>query len=129
MSASESVPLKAGIGPPPTSTWCCTVAVSGFSSSRFGPTAPVVPASASAWQLPQLAVKTALRAAASPAAASVEAAAVDAAWGEAAAVEAGASVLAGAATLEAAGASVDVSSLLPPQAATPRLQTPASKVA
>ena len=51
ISAAESWPLNAGIAPPPTSTWCSTVASDGFSWSRFGPTLPVAPASFSVWQL------------------------------------------------------------------------------
>src|SRR3954454_24083545 len=66
MSASDRGALKAGIAPPPFSTCFCTVAASGFSWSRSGPTCPLVPASASVWQAPQLAVKTGLPAAASP---------------------------------------------------------------
>jgi hypothetical protein len=34
--------------------WCVTVASSGFSWSRFGPTVPWVPALASVWQPPQV---------------------------------------------------------------------------
>src|SRR5205823_357002 len=49
--ASLSLPLKAGIGPPPTSTWCWTIACDGFSWSRFGPIVPVAPAAFSVWQL------------------------------------------------------------------------------
>src|SRR3954451_4099241 len=59
-------PLNAGIPPPPFATWCATVAASGFSWSRFGPTLPFEFASASVWQAVQLAVKTALPAAALP---------------------------------------------------------------
>src|SRR4029077_13566356 len=58
--AGVSVPLKAGITLPPLITWCWTIARGGFSWSRFGPTVPVVPASASVWQLPQFAVKMSL---------------------------------------------------------------------
>ncbi len=64
---SLSDPLNAGIGPPPTSTWCTTIAVSGFSWSRFGPTVPVEPAAFNVWQPPQPAeAKTSLPAAGSP---------------------------------------------------------------
>ena len=64
---SLSDPLNAGIGPPPTSTWWTTIAVSGFSWSRFGPTVPVAPAAFSVWQPPQPAeAKTSLPAAGSP---------------------------------------------------------------
>jgi hypothetical protein len=45
--------LNAGMPPPPFRSWRLTVASFGFRSSRFGPTVPLVPASASVWQLPQ----------------------------------------------------------------------------
>jgi hypothetical protein len=45
--ASVSVPLNAGMMPPPTSTWCLARANGGFSASRLGPCVPFVPASAS----------------------------------------------------------------------------------
>src|SRR3954454_22452764 len=51
--ASLSWPLKAGIAPPPTATWCATASFDGFSWSRFGPTLPVEPAAFSVWQPPQ----------------------------------------------------------------------------
>ena len=46
--------------PPPPRTIAFTVAASGAASSRFGPIAPDVPASASVWQPPQFAVKISL---------------------------------------------------------------------
>src|SRR3954471_6537043 len=51
------------MAPPPFVTCFCTVAKSGFRSSRFGPTFPLVPAAPSVWQLPQFCVKTDLPAA------------------------------------------------------------------
>src|SRR5207344_1652781 len=48
--AGVSFPLNAGMTPPPTSTWCCTIASAGLSWSRFGPTVPLVPAAFSVWQ-------------------------------------------------------------------------------
>jgi hypothetical protein len=57
ISFDESRPLKEGILPPPLITCVSTVASSGFSWSRFGPTLPVVPAAARVWQLPQLVAK------------------------------------------------------------------------
>ena len=52
-----SVPLNAGMTPPPTSTWCFTIASAGFSWSRFGPIVPVACAAFSVWQLAQFAWK------------------------------------------------------------------------
>ena len=52
-----SVPLNAGMTPPPTSTWCFTIASGGFSWSRFGPIVPLAPAAFSVWQLAQFAEK------------------------------------------------------------------------
>src|SRR4051812_36071045 len=60
ISAPESWPPKAGIVPVPFVTVVFTSAAPGFSSSRFGPTLPFVPARASVWQPPQLAVNTCL---------------------------------------------------------------------
>ena len=65
-AARRAFRSKAGIEPPPFVTCASTVASSGRASSRFGPTEPVAPASASVWQLPQFSVKTALPAAGSP---------------------------------------------------------------
>ena len=63
-----SWPLNGGIGALPFVTRSFTSAASGFASSRFGPTAPVAPASASVWQLAQPAdSKTAFPAATFPA--------------------------------------------------------------
>src|SRR4051794_22953732 len=45
---------------PPCRTCFSARASDGLRSSRFGPTCPVVPASFSVWQLPQLAAKIAL---------------------------------------------------------------------
>ena len=62
----------------PFVTRVTTSSVSGLASSRFGPTVPVVPASARVWQPPQPAlVKTALPAVASPVSASAGRSAVD----------------------------------------------------
>jgi hypothetical protein len=47
ISASDSVPSKAGIVPLPDRTVASTAAASGFASSRLGPTLPSVPARAS----------------------------------------------------------------------------------
>ena len=52
-----SLPLNAGMTPPPFSTWCCAIANDGFSWSRFGPIVPVAAAAASVWQLAQFAEK------------------------------------------------------------------------
>ena len=58
---SVSWPANGGIAPWPFVTRVTTSSVSGLASSRFGPTVPVAPASASVWQPPQPAlVKTAL---------------------------------------------------------------------
>src|SRR4051794_36048333 len=48
------------MGPPPLMTWRWTVALSGCSSSRFGPIEPVEPASLSVWQPLQFELKTVL---------------------------------------------------------------------
>src|SRR4051794_36857068 len=53
------MPLKGGIAPPPFSTWCSTVAASGFSSSRFGPTLPCPFAASRTWQPPHEALSQA----------------------------------------------------------------------
>jgi hypothetical protein len=50
ISASESWPLNEGIPPWPFVTRSSTSDFAGFASSRFGPTLPVEPASASVWQ-------------------------------------------------------------------------------
>src|SRR3954467_10590842 len=60
ISAPDSVPANAGIDLRPLRTADRTVAASGLSSPRFGPTLPVVPARASVWQPPQLETKIAL---------------------------------------------------------------------
>src|SRR4051794_28502438 len=133
MSASDRLPLNAGMPPPPCSTWSCTFGASGFSWSRFGPTCPEVPASLSVWQPAQLATNTALPAVGFPAGPiAVEPAIVEAAVGagvlDVAALEVGAVDAAGAA--DAAGAPVDVLSPLlePPQAAAATLHTAASRM-
>src|SRR5579884_3759066 len=58
--AALRLPLNAGITPPPTVTWCWTIACEGFSWSRFGPIVPCVPAAASVWQLEHSAWKIVL---------------------------------------------------------------------
>src|SRR5918994_6206479 len=45
--------------PPPFLTCSSTVSASGWTSSRFGPVVPLVPAASSVWQLPHALVKTA----------------------------------------------------------------------
>ena len=63
-SASWPVSSLGGIGPPPFSICFATrSAVSGARLSRSGPTLPVVPASLSVWQPPQVAVNDDLPAA------------------------------------------------------------------
>ena len=63
----SSWPANGGIAPMPFVTRVTTSSVSGFASSRFGPTVPVAPASASVWQPTQPALmKTALPAVGSP---------------------------------------------------------------
>ncbi len=49
--------MNDGIAPCPFVTRSITSAFGGFAWSRFGPTVPLVPASASVWQLPQVVVK------------------------------------------------------------------------
>ena len=62
---------KGGIAPMPFVTRVTTNLLSGFASSRFGPTLPFDPAAASVWQPPQPALtNTALPAVASPLSAS-----------------------------------------------------------
>src|SRR6476661_7781395 len=59
-TASLSAPVSrpAGMPPPPFSIWLATVALSGFRSSRFGPTEPLVPASLMVWQPPHVLAKS-----------------------------------------------------------------------
>ena len=72
ISSSLSVPPKACIPPPPFVICVTAAATSTLESSRFGPTVPVEPASASVWQLPQpLEAKISLPAAGSPSTAPV----------------------------------------------------------
>src|SRR5262249_22030103 len=49
---SVNVPLNDGIAPAPFVTRSTTSESGGFAWSRFGPTVPVVPASASVWHPP-----------------------------------------------------------------------------
>lgn len=51
--SADSVSLNAGIAPPPLATWASTFAADGLTVSRLGPTRPLAPAAASAWQLAQ----------------------------------------------------------------------------
>src|SRR5262249_40567952 len=51
--AAVSLPLNAGMTPPPFVTCFATVSWSGLRSSRFGPVVPDAPAAFSVWQLLQ----------------------------------------------------------------------------
>src|SRR5918999_3877054 len=53
ISSSLSLPLKAGMPPPPFRTWRSTRCSLGRSSSRLGPVVPVAPAALSVWQFSQ----------------------------------------------------------------------------
>jgi hypothetical protein len=59
ISCAESVPLNAGIPPPPLVTCFVTTGAAGFSESRFGPTAPLAFAAFKVWQPAQLELKSA----------------------------------------------------------------------